>query len=117
MEAFLLTLLALLFPFTGVVIVLYLRSTFVLLDLVRQDEPLWKSLGEPQKVRTRGPKGGITTIQPIGRWLAWVWTAKSSGANADLAIRLKTTSRLLKIGLALFVLTSATIAMLSLTTQ
>jgi len=109
MEIILFISISLCFPLTAIVIFSYLKSSFLLLELVQEEELLWKSLGEPRKVWVREGQGGFQTIKPIGPWLAWVWAANTSSTNQRLTICLKKTSLLLKAGLALFALTAAAI--------
>ncbi|EKD41924.1 MAG: hypothetical protein ACD_73C00440G0004 [uncultured bacterium] len=112
MEIFLFIAVFLLVPAAAVVIVLYLRSGFTLLELVQKDEALWKELGEPHKIRMGPKRDGTYTITPIGPWLTWVWHAQASCASSSLVSQLQKTSLLLKIGLVLFTLDAIAIAVL-----
>jgi hypothetical protein len=117
MEAFLFILVLLCFPPTGVVIYLYLQSSFSLLKLVQQDDALWKSLDEPRQQYIKENQGGFQTIKPIGPWLAWIWSGTATNTNPQLVHQLRKTRFLLKASLALFLLTGGLIAALALTEQ
>ena len=91
---------------TGFVIFLYLRSSFALLELVRQDEALWNSLGCPEKVRGRDFNNSYATISSIGPWLSWVYSGSTAGLEHDIAARLMITRNMLITAFVLFMLTT-----------
>jgi hypothetical protein len=91
---------------TGVVVFLYLRSSFELLRLVRQDEALWNSLGCPEKIYGRDFDHRYSTISSLGPWLTWVYSGSTAGLQRDIAERLIITRNMLITAFALFVLTT-----------
>lgn len=112
MALFVLTILVMLI--TGVVVFLYLRSSFELLELVRQDEALWNSLGCPEKVRGREFNNSYVTISPLGPWLSWVYSGSTAGLQRDIAERLVITRNMLITAFVLFMLTTVVGSMLML---
>ena len=91
-----------LFPITGIVIFLYIRSTLKLLEDIQNDAPdVWEHLGRPERIFVQG----MHTIQPIMPWIVWVWKGESAGLPVDIACSLIKTRKLFKGGLALFFLT------------
>ena len=93
-----------LFPVTGIVIFLYLRSTFRLLEGLQNNAPqVWEKLGKPEK-GPFGPGGG-DSIKPLFPWLGWIWKGETEGLPVDIACGLIKTRRLFKGGLLLFFLT------------
>ena len=114
MEIFLVIWVSLIAPATAFVTYRYLQSSFVLLEQVREVEPLWEQLERPERVWVREMSGGISTIQPIFPWLKWLWAADTQGLDRKLARQLKSTSALLSLGLVLFALTVLPILLLAL---
>ena len=91
-----------LFPVTGIVIFLYIRSTFRLLEGLQNNAPeVWEKLGKPERIFVRG----MHTIQPIFPWIGWIWKGETEGLPVDIACSLIKTRRLFKGGLVLFFLT------------
>ena len=112
MALFVLTILVMLI--TGFVIFLYLRSSFELLELVRQDEALWNSLGCPEKVYGRDFDRRYVTISPLGPWLSCVYSGSTTGLQRDIAERLVITRNMLITAFVLFMLTTVVGGMLML---
>ncbi len=106
MLTFLWITLLLLMPITGLVVFLYLRSSFELLELVREDVALWNRLGGPEKVYGRDFANRFVTISPIGPWLSWVYSGSTAGLRRDIVARLLVTRNMLIAALLLFVLTT-----------
>jgi hypothetical protein len=91
-----------LFPVTGIVTFLYIRSTFRLLESLRKNAPeVWEKLGRPEKSYMRG---GAQTIKPLFPWIGWVWKGETEGLSINIARSLKKTQKLFKAGLLLFFL-------------
>lgn len=107
MQTFLWVTLMLLLLITGLVVFLYLRSSFELLELVRQDEALWNRLGGPEKIYGRDFDHRYATISSIGPWLSWVYSGSTAGLQPDIAARLVITRNMLMTALVLFMLTTA----------
>jgi len=99
---------------TGFVIFLYLRSSFELLELVRQDEALWNRLGCPEKIYGRDFDHRYTTISSLGPWLKWVYAGSTAGLQRDIAARLLITRNMLITSFVLFMLTTVVGGMLML---
>lgn len=99
---------------TGLVIFLYLRSSFELLELVRQDEALWNRLGCPEKIHGRDFANRYATISSPGPWLSWVYSGSTAGLQPDIAARLVITRNMLMTALVLFMLTTGVAGMLIL---
>lgn len=92
-----------LFPVTGIVIFLYLRSTFRLLEDLQNNAPeVWVKLGRPERTVVRR---SMHTIKPIFPWIGWIWKGETEGLPVDIASSLIKTRRLFKGGLVLFFLT------------
>ncbi len=91
---------------TGFVVFLYLRSSFELLELVRQDEALWNRLGGPVKIYGRDFDRRYATISSIGPWLTWVYSGNTAGLRSDIAARLLITRNMLMTALVLFMMTT-----------
>jgi len=90
-----------LFPITGIVIFLYLRSTFRLLEGLQNNAPeVWEKLGKPERIFVKG----MYTIKPIFPWIGWIWKGETEGLPVDIACGLIKTRRLFKGGLVLFFL-------------
>jgi hypothetical protein len=106
MLTFLWVTLMLLLLITGFVVFLYLRSSFELLELVRQDEALWSRLGGPEKIYGRDFDRRYATISSIGPWLSWVYSGNTAGLQPDIASRLVITRNMLITALVLFILTT-----------
>lgn len=106
MLTFLWITLMLLMLVTGLVVFLYIRSSFELLDLVREDEALWVRLGNPEKIHGRDFANRFATISSIGPWLSWVYSGSTAGLRRDIAARLVITRNMLIAALVLFVLLS-----------
>ena len=91
-----------LFPVTGIVIFLYLRSASQLFEDVQNDAPeIWEKLGKPRRIFVHG----MRTIQPIFPWIGWIWKGDTEGLPEDIACGLIKTRRLFKGSLVLFFLT------------
>ncbi|MFC1495677.1 hypothetical protein ACFL6W_10380 [Thermodesulfobacteriota bacterium] len=91
-----------LFPVTGIVIFLYIRSTFQLLEDLQNNAPeVWEKLGKPKRVGA----GTMDTIKPLFPWVGWVWKGESEGLPVNIAHSLIKTRKLFKGGLGLFSLT------------
>jgi len=91
-----------LFPITGIVIFLYLRSTFRLLENLRKNAPeVWEHLGRPEIINVRG----MQTIKPLFPWIGWVWKGETEGLPVNIAHDLIKTQKLFKASLLLFSLT------------
>jgi len=89
-----------LFAVTGIVIFLYIRSTFQLLEGLQNNAPeVWEKLGKP-KIVGHG-------IWPIFPWIGWIWKGETEGLPADIACGLIKTGRLFKGSFVLFSLTVA----------
>lgn len=114
MLMFLLVTVILLTLLTGFVVFLYLRSSFELLELVRQDEALWSRLGGPEKIYGRDFDRRYATISSIGPWLSWVYSGSTAGLKGDIAARLVITRNMLMTALVLFMLTTVAGGMLML---
>lgn len=99
---------------TGFVIFLYIRSSFELLELVRDDEDLWNRLGCPEIVHGRDFANRFSTISSLGPWLSWVYAGSTAGLQPDIAARLLITRNMLITALALFMLTTVTGGLLML---
>jgi hypothetical protein len=112
MALFVLTILMMLI--TGVVVFLYLRSSFELLEMVREDEALWTRLGCPEKIYGRDFDHRIVTISPLGPWLSWVYSGRTAGLQRDIAERLVITRNMLITAFVLFMLTTVVGGMLML---
>ena len=99
------------FAVTGLWIYRYLKSTFLLLERLKESAPhIWEQLGRPEKVRYRKHNAGLGyhvnyTIQPIWPWLKWVWEADLHGLDSGLGRDLRQTSKLLKQSSGLFLIT------------
>lgn len=96
----------LLFLTSALAVVRYLRSSFELLDLVKQNARLWTELGRPER-HGMGEVDAGSTIQPALPWLRWVWRADTRGLDARLASKLQSTSSLFRTCLYMFVSTIA----------
>ncbi len=90
---------------TGILIYLYLRSTFDLLKQVQKDKDLWQRLGKPTIVQIDGPLDISWAIKPILPWLVWILSGQTPGINLKLMNRLLVTRRLLLACLISFSLT------------
>lgn len=98
MNTFLLVVIVATIPLSALFVFLYLRSSNVLLALVRKkDEALWQELGCPERVRA----GRGETISPLFPWLYWIWSGKTDVLTHDIAWHLTTTRNYLRISLAL----------------
>ena len=87
-----------LFPVTGIVIFLYIRSTLLLLEGLQNNAPeVWEKLGKPERVGYG--------IWPIFPWIGWIWKGETEGLPVDIACSLIKTRRLFKGGIVLFFLT------------
>lgn len=91
---------------TGFVVFLYLRSSFELLELVREDEALWNRLGCPEKIHGRDFAHRYATISSPGPWLSWVYSGSTAGLQRDIAARLVITRNMMIAALVLFMLTT-----------
>ena len=114
MEMVLFVLTILMMLITGVVVFLYLRSSFELLEMVREDEALWTRLGCPEKIYGRDFDHRIVTISPLGPWLSWVYSGSTAGLQRDIAERLVITRNMLITAFVLFMLTTVVGGMLML---
>lgn len=114
MLTFLLVTVILMSLVTGFVVFLYLRSSFELLELVRQDEALWKRLGSPEKIYGRDFDRRYASITSLGPWLSWVYAGSTAGLQSAIAERLLITRNMLITALALFMLTTVTGGLLML---
>jgi hypothetical protein len=114
MLTFLLVTVILMTVLTGFVVLLYLRSSFELLDLVREDEALWNRLGCPEKIHGRDFANRFATISSIGPWLSWVYSGSTAGLQPGIAARLVITRNMLITALVLFMLTTGAGGMLML---
>lgn len=86
-----------LFPFTGIVIFLYLRSIYRLLKGLQNNAPdIWEKLGKP-KVFGQG-------IWPIFPLLVWVWKGQVDRLPANIACNLINTRRLFIGGITIFLI-------------
>ncbi|MFA6984681.1 MAG: hypothetical protein WC213_00550 [Arenimonas sp.] len=117
MALFFFMILTLLVPATAAVIFFYLRSSFDLLELVKNDNALWMRLNRPEKTWVREQGGGFATIQPLFPWLGWVWEGNTSGLRADIARQVTSTSKLLRSGLTLFASTCLAIIVLVISAE
>lgn len=106
MLTFLLLMVILMTLITGFVVFLYLRSSFELLELVREDEALWNRLGCPEKIHGRDFANRFATISSIEPWLSWVYSGNTAGLQPDIAARLVITRNMLMTALVLFMLTT-----------
>lgn len=102
MGIFVWSLLAVLVAACGLVTLLYLRSGYLLLERVRQDDVLWKSLGCPEKVHGRDFANRYSTIRPLGLWLAWVYAGDTGTLDRETASRLIITRNMLFTAVLLF---------------
>lgn len=91
---------------TALVIFLYIRSSFILLDLVKQDEAVWGQLDCPDRHYIRDGATRALTVRPLFPWLGWIWLGDPQGVSQPIASRLLTTSKLLRLGLVMFVVVS-----------
>lgn len=114
MLTFLLVAVILMTVLTGFIVLLYLRSSFELLELVREDEALWNRLGGPEKIYGRDFANRIATISSIGPWLSWVYSGSTAGLRRDIAARLVITRNMLITAFVLFMLTTVAGGMLML---
>lgn len=97
-------------------IVLYLRSTRDLLNLVQRDPDLWQSLGKPQVIQMDdGLLSSYFTIEPIIPWLSWLLAGKTPGRDRKLTSRYLTTRRLFIACMISFLLTMGAFLLLFLT--
>lgn len=88
-------------PVAVLLIFLYVRASFELLELVQRHEPdLWNALGRPERVYLQQSQGGFHTIQPIGPWFSWTWSGSALGLHPDVVAVLARTRSRLRIGLA-----------------
>ena len=91
---------------TGLVTLLYLRSGYILLERVQQDEVLWQSLGRPEKVQGRDFAHRYSTIRPLRPWLVWIYAGDPGSLDRETAARLLITRNMLITALLLFAATT-----------
>ena len=95
------------FLLTGIIIFLYLRASFRLLEDLQDNAPkVWEQLGKPERIYVRRASGGgIHTIKPLLPWIGWIFKGATTGLTEDLAKDFNKTRRLLIVGLVMFFLT------------